>query len=282
MQQRQKMNPNNPINIGNTQISQQINRKNPHQIPQNNISSNKNNISSNQNNISSNKIQINSINKPKGEKNFNNLAKKENDIILSNNEINGTIKPIKPKNTSSVENLEKTAQNNEIIFIQSKNSSSSSQMKEIKTKEDINLELNNKENFNLKDFIPTKNHLTTTKENILSASKKTQINLPMNINIEQEKIMSKIREYYYNRKKLTEKKSTEKMVDCNVINLNLRNSSKNNRRSSHSTPKNTFYSSRYTKMNKIANLGSTNYKFFSKRERYSRARSVNSSDNNNC
>lgn len=36
MQQRQKMNPNNPIIIGNIQISQQINRKNQHQIPQNN------------------------------------------------------------------------------------------------------------------------------------------------------------------------------------------------------------------------------------------------------
>ena len=36
MQQRQKMYPNNPLSIGNIQISQQINRKNPHQIPQNN------------------------------------------------------------------------------------------------------------------------------------------------------------------------------------------------------------------------------------------------------
>ena len=103
----------------------------------------------------------------------------------------------------------------------------------------------------------------------------------MNINIEQEKIMSKIREYYYNRKKLTEKKSTEKIVDCNVINLNLRNSSKNKRHSSHSTPRNTFYSSSYSKMNKIANFANTNYRFFTKREKYSRARSLNSSDNKN-
>ena len=36
IQQRQKMYPNNPLSIGNIQISQQINRKNPHQIPQNN------------------------------------------------------------------------------------------------------------------------------------------------------------------------------------------------------------------------------------------------------
>ena len=253
----------------------------------NNISSNnKNTLTTNKNTNSSNRIQINSINKPKGEKNFNTLAIKENDINLSKNEINSTIRPTKSKDTSSFENLEKADKNKEINFIQSKDSSSNTKIKQMKTKEDINLELNNKENtnINLKAFIPTKSYLTTTKENVLSASKKTQINLPLNslnINVEQEKIMSKIREYYNNRKKLTEKKSTEKIVDCNIINLNLRNSSKNNRRSSHSTPRNTFYSSRYSKMNKIANFGNTNYKFFSKRERYSRARSLNSSDNNN-
>jgi len=243
-----------------------------------NLSSNKNNLNSNKNNISQNKIQINSISKSKEERNFDNLAIKENDINLSKKENNGTIRQTKSKNTSTIGNQEKSEQNKEIIIIQSKNSSSSSQIKPKKAKEDINLELNNKENINLKAFIPS---LTTNKENVLSASKKTQINLPMNINIEQEKIMSKIREYYYNRKKLTEKKSTEKMVDCNVINLNLRNSSKNNRHSSHSTPRNTFYSSSYSKMNKNANFANTNYRFFTKREKYSRARSLNSSDNKN-
>ena len=264
---------NNNFNTNNNNFN--ANKKNY------NLSSNKNNLNTNKNNVSQNKIQINSISKSKEERNFDNLAIKENDVNLSKKENNGTIRLTKSKNTSTIGNPEQSDQNKEIIIVQSKNSSSSSQIKPKKAKEDINLELNNKENINLKAFIPTKSYLTTTKENVLSASKKTQINLPMNINIEQEKIMSKIREYYNNRKKLTEKKSTEKMVDCNVINLNLRNSSKNNRHSSHSTPRNTFNSSSYSKMNKITNFGSTNYKFYTKREKYSRARSLNSSDNKN-
>ena len=244
------------------------------------------------NNYTSNKIQINSINISKGEKKLNNLAEKEYDINSIRSENNyGSIKPKKLKKTSSIESksIEKTdnrefSKNKELIIVQSKNNSSISEYQEKKSKKGINSELSNKEkkeNINLKAFILPKSNLATAKENIISATKKLQTNLQMNTNIEQQKIMSKIREYYTNRRKLSEARSTKRIVDCNVINLNLNNSAKNNRHSSHSSPRNTFYSSLYSKMNKMTNFGQTNFKFFSKRERYSRSKILNSLENKN-
>ena len=84
--------------------------------------------------------------------------------------------------------------------------------------------------------------------------------------------MPKISIYYNNKREQVETKINQKiLVDCNLINLKFKNTSK----------KNLFYSTNRSKANKIANFGKTNSKFFSKRERYTYTRSVNSSDNKN-
>ena len=265
-------------------------QKNVHQKTDSKIwMANNKTINKEKNIITNNKIQINSLNKQKEENKSNNLSLKEYQFTLGKNEPNDeTIKSVKLNKTNSMDNFQKTERkefkNKEIIIIPSKNSSSSSVLKQINTKEDINIELNNKENINLKAFIPPKNYNTTSKENkgnVIPSSKNKKMNFQMNVNIEQQKIMSKIREYYNSRQKQTERRSYEKIVDCNLINLNLRPLSKNNRNSSYSTPRNSFYTSNYSKLNKVSNFGKTNYIFYSKRERYSRARSLNSFDNKN-
>ena len=250
----------------------------------NNSKTNNNDVGGyNNNNILSNKIIINSIKKQNVENKNNNLALNEYELNLakSENKIE-TIKSLKINKMNLNKKQEsKESINNEIIIITNKYNSKSSETIQNKTKEDINNEQNNKENINLKAFITPKNYLTSNKENkgIFDPPPICmKLKLQMNMNFEQQKIMTKIREYYYNRKKLAEKKSKEKIVDCNIINLNLRNSSRNNRYSSHSTPRNTFYTSSHSKMNKPGNFGRTN-EFYSHREKYSRARSLNSSEN---
>ena len=84
----------------------------------------------------------------------------------------------------------------------------------------------------------------------------------MNTTKEQQKVMSKIREYYNNRRKEIEKISKKKVVECNLINLNLINSCENIRRRnniSYSSQRNNF----------------TNYKLYSKRDKCSNFKSLN-------
>ena len=147
----------------------------------------------------------------------------------------------------------------------------------------INLQLNNEEKINLKTFISPiispKKYIQSNVDNEIKISRNVKINLQMNANIEQQKIMSRIREYYNNRKKQLEKKTIEKMVDCNLINLNLRNSF--HIHSPHSSPRKTFYSINNSKTSRTSNLGKTHYGFFRNKERYTRSRSLNSCENKN-
>lgn len=170
-----------------------------------------------------------------------------------------------------------------LIFITNQNTSKSqdkgknSEKKQIKSQEINIIELNNKETINSKPFLDSKKHLTVRQENKISLSKNTKIDLKMNINNEHKKIISKIKEYYNNRKKQFETKSHENVVECNLINLNFKSLSKFNRDSSYSSSRKNSYSN----MNKIINFGRTNYKFFSKRERFTRSRSLNNYENEN-
>jgi hypothetical protein len=171
----------------------------------------------------------------------------------------------------------KEDKNNEKIVIQSIMSSSSTEMNKIKSKQNnINPDLNKKDYINLKSFTSQKNYAT---RNINKNMKNIKSGFQMNTNIDNNDLMSKIREYYENKRKYNEKKSTEKMVNCNVINLNLRELSKDKRGSSQSSPRNTFYSVNFQKINNDSNFGKTSYHFFSKKGRNIRSRSLNSSGN---
>ena len=78
-------------------------------------------------------------------------------------------------------------------------------------------------------IIITKNNLSKNKDtNNIFCIKKKKINMQMNTNIntDQQKLNSKIREYYNNKKMESPKKSNKKFIECNMINMNCRNSSK--------------------------------------------------------
>ena len=240
-------------------------------------------------NIIYNKIPIISRNKQIDENQVKHLALEEYDLSLSKNEINDEeiklFKPIKSK-VSLKENFCNTEnENEEIMFTKSKNNNQIQSFKtqQTKSKENINLQLNNEEKINLKTFISPiispKKYIQSNVDNEIKTSRNIKINLQMNANIEQQKIMSRIREYYNNRKKQLEKKTIEKMVDCNLINLNLRNSF--HIHSPHSSPRNTFYSINNSKTSRTSNLGKTHYGFFRNKERYTRSRSLNSCENKN-
>ena len=206
--------------------------------------------------------------------------KKEYDISIKKNEsinegmvkinIDGLLNGLKGSEN-------KRDKNNEKIVIQSIMSSSSTEINKIKSKQNnINHDLNKRDYINLKSFTSQKNYTT---RNINKNMKNIKSGFQMNTNIDNNDLMSKIREYYENKRKYNEKKSTEKMVNCNVINLNLRELSKDKRGSSQSSPRNTFYSVNFQKINNDSNFGKTSYHFFSKKGRNIRSRSLNSSGN---
>ena len=73
------------------------------------------------------------------------------------------------------------------MFIQSLISSSSSEIKQIKSKQNnIKIELNNKDNINLKSFVAQKNYIT---RNLKKNPKNKKNDFKMNTNIEHNKIM---------------------------------------------------------------------------------------------
>ena len=240
---------------------------------------NKNNV--NTNNKRTKKFQINSRNKINGEILFDELTTKEK--LLNKNSYEN-IKHSKLNQINSQEKIPKEKiDKDKLIFITNQNISKSqdkgknSEKKQIKSQEINITELNNKEIINSKPFLASKKYLTVRQENKISLSKNTKIDLKMNINNEHKKIISKIKEYYNNRKKQFETKSNENVVECNLINLNFKSLSKFNRDSSYSS----YRKNSYSNMNKIINFGRTNYKFFSKRERFTRSRSLNNYENEN-
>ena len=281
---QQNNNNNNQINNNNIIISNDIinnNEINNYKINNNNEKEiiKENNIN---NNIKRYKTQR--VNKRK--MNFrdfenDNLDIKDYDLILSKNDIHYCEGSKSPESIKINANKIFSNKNNGIAPINNKNSSQSSEEISNKTLK-VNINQNNIKDSQTYINLKSPNLYFTKRPENNSLSKKIKVDLKMNINIQQQQIMSKIREYYSNRKIQIEKKSTEKMVDCNVINLNLKNS-KNNRQSSYSSPLSTFYSttnsnffSNKNNLREITSFGKTIGAFYTRKERYTRSRSLNS------
>ena len=281
--EKNKKNIDKSINQANS-LQNKILRKEIKNKTINNIKikkENKNNV--NNDNKRTRKFQINSRNKINGEILFDELTTKEK-LLNKNKNSYENIKHSKLNQINSQEKIPKEKiDKDKLIFITNQNISKgqdkgkNSEKKQIKSQEINITELNNKEKINSKPFLASKKYLTVRQENKISLSKNTKIDLKMNINKEHKKIISKIKEYYNNRKKQFETKSNENVVECNLINLNFKSLSKFNRDSSYSSSRKNSYSN----MNKIINFGRTNYKFFSKRERFSRSQSLNNYENEN-
>ena len=281
--EKNKKNIDKSINQANS-LQNKILRKEIKNKTINNIKikkENKNNV--NTDNKRTRKFQINSRNKINGEILFDELTTKEK-LLNKNKNSYENIKHSILNQLNSQEKIPKEKiDKDKLIFITNQNISKSqdkgqnSEKKQIKSQEINITELNNKEIINSKPFLDSKKYLTVRQENKISLSKNKKIDLKMNINNEHKKIISKIKEYYNNRKKQFETKSNENVVECNLINLNFKSLSKFNHNSSYSS----YRKNSYSNMNKIINFGRTNYKFFSKRERFSRSRSLNNYENEN-
>ena len=92
-------------------------------------------------------------------------------------------------------------------------------------------------------------------------------------NEEQTQIMNEIKTYYNNKKEKNDQKLQEKIVDCNVINLNL--NKQTNNRNSNISAKNKLYLAKDNKLrNNISEIGMkispafgrTTYSFYNKKE----------------
>ena len=143
-------------------------------------------------------------------------------------------------------------------------------------KGNISINIKNKNDIN-SNILLSNNRDSNNKISI----KKKKINFQMNTNIEQQNIISKIREYYNNKKFEIRKKSNKKVVECNLINLNLINSCENihRRNNSYTFQRNTFYSPNNSKIKLESDYRNTNYNFFSKRDKCSCLKSFNCSIN---
>ena len=143
-------------------------------------------------------------------------------------------------------------------------------------KGNISINIKNKNDIN-SNILLSNNRDSNNKISI----KKKKINFQMNTNIEQQNRLSKIREYYNNKKFEIRKKSNKKVVECNLINLNLINSCENihRRNNSYTFQRNTFYSPNNSKIKLESDYRNTNYNFFSKRDKCSCLKSFNCSIN---
>ena len=141
--------------------------------------------------------------------NTHNFIKLENDRnILNNNKIKLKDKILEDKKIST---NSKEINNNKNNLSNDKNSSNKNDIKNLLNK--INHNRNN---------IITKRNEDSLLSNQNSSSNKKLFSLQMNSQDEQNQIMKQIREYYNIKKLNYEKKSQQNVVDCNVINLNLR------------------------------------------------------------
>ena len=220
------------------------------------------------------KLKINSRNKINTENPLTSIAREEYELTIKKNEFKDKLSNF--KKNSFQDNISRAESNQkDIIFISSygNNKKDNSEYKKTKTKEKINIENNNKDIINIKSLISPIKNLSKSQRKISSLNNiKLKNDLQLSVNSEHKKPMPKISIYYNNKREQVEPKINQKiLVDCNLINLKFKNTSK----------KNLFYSTNRSKANKIANFGKTNSKFFSKRERYTYTRSVNSSDNKN-
>ena len=221
-------------------------------------------------NAKTHRVQINRRNKTIDENPLTNNEKDRRLTINKNKEIIRNIHPY---------NLKKNILHNIIptkdkIFISSNNSYENETLdnKNINIKENIN-EDHIKENINLKSLITPKSNLNIYQQRNNTPFKNIKLkkDLQLNVNLDRPSITTKIREYYRNKRDQMDHKINRRIVDCNLINLHLKNL----------TQKNFFYSPKSRNMDKVSNFWKTNNKFFSKRERYTYAKSVNNSDNKN-
>jgi hypothetical protein len=202
--------------------------------------------------------------------NTHNFIKLENDRnILSNNKIKLKDKILEDKKIST---NSKEINNNKNNLSNDKNSSNKNDIKNLLNK--INHNRNN---------IITKRNEESLLSNQNSSSNKKIFSLQMNSQDEQNQIMKQIREYYNIKKLKYEKKSQQNVVDCNVINLNLRDLTDNiNNKPKFSSAKSTFYFSPKSKINENRNslreialklspsFGRTNFRFFSRKNSLNR------------
>lgn len=211
--------------------------------------------------------------------NTHNFIKLENDRnILSNNKIKLKDKILEDKKIST---NSKEINNNKNNLSNDKNSSNKNDIKNLLNK--INHNRNN---------IITKRNEDSLLSNQNSSSNKKLFSLQMNSQDEQNQIMKQIREYYNIKKLNYEKKSQQNVVDCNVINLNLRDLTDNiSNRHKFSSAKNTFYFSPNSKINENRNslreismklspsFGRTNFRFSSRKNSLHNKKNFSSYDN---
>ena len=211
--------------------------------------------------------------------NTHNFMKLENDPkILNNDKIKLKDKILEDKKISTIS---KEVKNNKNNLSNDKNYSNNNSISNI-----INKINNNKNNLILK------RNEESLLSNQNSSSNKKLFSLQMSPQDEQNQIMRQIREYYNIKKLKYEKKSQQNVVDCNVINLNLRDLTDNtNVRHKFSSAKNTFYFSPKSNMNENRNslreiamklspsFGRTNFRFFSRKNSIHNRKNFSSYDN---
>ena len=253
------------------------------------------------------KIVINGLFKDKKTGTTENLMNKIiNDDVKGNNSMyiakfdkseNNKMDAIQKDSNDDYDNnldAENEKENNEI--------SNNSNTLEIKNKNEykkIAYKINNnniKDNINFlsktsKNSFLNKNEGNTTNEPL--KIKKKYYNLEMNINEEQKQIMKKIRDYYQHKKIIMEKKLHENIVDCNVVNLNKKESFDIiNIKYKNSSAKSSIFNTTKSLLNENRNnlkdismklspfLRRTNYKFFDRRNRMN-SNDYRSFDDNN-
>ena len=211
--------------------------------------------------------------------NTHNFMKLENDPKqLNNNNINLKDKNLEDK---KINTFSKEIKNNKINLSNNKINTN---------KNDIN-NIIKKINNNKNNIIPKRNEESLL-SNQNSSSNKKLFSLQMNVQDEQNHVMRQIREYYNIRKLKYERKSQENVVDCNIINLNLRDlTDSTNNRQKFSSAKSIFYFSPKSKMNENRNtlreiarkfspsFGRTNYRFFSNKNNIHNRKNFSSYDN---
>jgi hypothetical protein len=228
---------------------------------------------------------INSVNKKKVISNENSENKK---YTINKKNVNNLI--INNNNNNKSESI-----NNKLNIINSDNFNSNKNNINTKLK-NINNNLNNLKNFSENNnhiFLNKKEGSSSS--NDYQSIKKNFFNLQMNINEEQKQIMKKIREYYNNKKMIMEKKFKENAVDCNVINLNSNNISDiKNFNYKNPSAKSTFFTSSKSNINENRNnlkkisiqtntlFRRTSYRHFRKKDNNNNIICFNSFDNKIC
>ena len=124
-----------------------------------------------------------------------------------------------------------------------------------------------------------KSYNNTIKDNN-SQSNLHSMKIQMTVNEEQRLIMKKIREYYNNKKDIMQRKISENIVECNVVNLNEIKDPIENNRIKYSSAKSTLFNSSKSK-SKISDcrnnlkemslkinpyFGKTNCRYYSRKE----------------